>query len=59
MAADRPHPAGLAYDNDRSGLQKQASLLPVIEGFKNLIEGDPALYIRLHPMFDQVPTKPP
>jgi len=34
-------------------------LLPVIEDFKNLIEGDPVIYMGFHQMFDQVPTKPP
>jgi hypothetical protein len=34
-------------------------LLPVIEDFKNLIEGDPVLYMGFHQMFHQIPTRPP
>lgn len=33
--------------------------LPVIEDFKNLIEGDPVIYMGFHQMFNQIPTKPP
>jgi Phophatidylserine decarboxylase len=35
------------------------ALLPVIEDFKELIEGNPIIYMGFHEMFDQVPTKPP
>jgi len=35
------------------------ALLPVIEDFKELIEGNPVIYMGFHEMFDQVPTKPP
>lgn len=34
-------------------------LLPVIEDFKNLIEGDPEIYMQFNLMFEQVPHKPP
>ena len=34
-------------------------LLPVMVDFKNLIEGDPVIYMGFHQMFDQIPTKPP
>ncbi|KAG8815057.1 hypothetical protein FRC17_000873 [Serendipita sp. 399] len=33
--------------------------VPVIVEFKELIEGDPIIYMYFHEMFDQVPTKPP
>ena len=34
-------------------------LLPVIEEFKNLIEGDPEIFMYFNLMFKQVPRKPP
>lgn len=34
-------------------------LHPVIQEFQDLIEGDPAVYMGFHQMFEQVPTKPP
>lgn len=34
-------------------------LHPVLEEFKALIEGDTALFMLFHQMFEQVPTKPP
>ena len=32
---------------------------PVVEGFKDFIEGDPEIYMLFNQMFEQVPRKPP
>lgn len=37
----------------------EKQLLPVIEEFKNLIEGDPEIFMQFNLMFEQVPHKPP
>jgi phosphatidylserine decarboxylase len=49
-------------ENWLSGLIEQVSsnprpLHPIIEDFKDLIEGDPEVYMLFHLMFDQVPEK--
>lgn len=38
---------------------EEKPLHPVIVEFKELIEGDPEIYMLFHQMFDQVPKKPP
>jgi phosphatidylserine decarboxylase len=37
----------------------RSPLIPVIEEFKNLIEGDAAIFMQFNLMFEQVPHKPP
>ena len=39
--------------------KEDIGLLPVVEEFKNLIEGDPTIYMLFHQMFEQVPLKAP
>jgi len=37
----------------------KTTLLPVVEDFKNLIEGSPELFMLFNQMFEQIPNKPP
>jgi len=68
-----PPQAGIWLNADRQALEETRAslgdqpeqpdaagpLLPVIEEFKALIEGDPKLYMLFTQMFDQVPREPP
>jgi len=66
-----PYNIGKWLPSDQSILEKWMSnlitevekdekpLLPVIEEFKDLIEGDPEIFMQFNLMFEQVPHKPP
>ena len=43
----------------REAKESKKPLHPVVEEFKDLIEGDPEIYMLFHQMFEQVPKKPP
>ena len=71
LANEAPYRVGQWLPSDQNVLEQwlqdlidetdaeKKSLLPVVEKFKNLIEGDPVIYMLFHQMFEEIPKKPP
>src|ERR1019366_4775164 len=71
IATDLPYRVGEWLPSDQAFLDKwlaaiiqkthteQKALHPVIADFRDLIEGDPEIFMLFHQMFEEVPKKPP